>query len=291
MKATERGAEVLVRIGGSLLEGPAWDAEAGRLLLVDIRKGRLHAVDWASGELSTVEVEETTTAWIPWRGVGSALATRSGLRRVRGDAALDPGELVVAVEADLHANRSNDAKCDPVGRLWFGTMADDERPGAGSLYRVDTDLRCTRILDSLTISNGMAWSADGRLMYFVDSPTRRIDVLDYDPDVGDARGRRPWVDTTAFEGVPDGLTIDVEDAVWVAMHGGWSVLRFDPRGRHVESVPIPVARPTSCVFAGPDLDRLVVTTASGDGAGGDVYVCEPGVGGTPTVPFAGNVEA
>jgi len=291
MTVMELRAEVLVRVGGSLLEGPAWDAEAGRVLFVDILGRRLHAFDWASLELSTIEVAETTTAWIPWEGGGSALVTRDGLRRVRGDVAGDPGDLVVSIEADLEGNRSNDAKCDPRGRLWIGTMADDARPDAGSLYRVDRDLRCTRSLGSLTISNGMGWSAGGRRMFFVDSPTRRVDVFDYRPDTGRARARRPWVDISRFEGVPDGLTIDAEGAVWVAMHDGGTVLRFDAHGRHVATVRLPVARPTSCVFAGPELDRLVVTTARAeDGTGGDVYVCEPGVVGTRTVAFAGAGE-
>lgn len=281
-------AEMLVRVGGRLLEGPAWDADAGRVLLVDILGERLHVVDWRSGGVSTTEAARTTTAWIPWEGGGSALVTRDGLRRVPGDVAEGPGELVVPIETDLVANRSNDAKCDPAGRLWVGTMADDESPGAGSLYRIDRDLHCTRVLRSLTISNGMGWSSDGRRMYFVDSPTRRVDVLDYELDTGEARARRPWADTTGFGGDPDGLTVDAEDGVWVAMHDGGVVLRFDPRGRHVATVRVPVARPTSCAFAGPGLDRLVVTsTRASDGTGGDLYVCEPGVPGTPTVAFSG----
>lgn len=291
MTPTELDADILVRVGGSLLEGPAWDAEAGRVLFVDILGRRLHALDWTSLELSTIEVAETTTAWIPWEGRGSALVTRDGLRRVRGDVARDPGDLVVAIEEGLAGNRSNDAKCDPGGRLWIGTMADDARAGAGSLYRVDRDLRCTRVLGSLTISNGIGWSVDGGRMFFVDSPTRRVDVLDYRPDTGRARARRSWVDTSRFDGVPDGLTVDAEDAVWVAMHDGGAVLRFGADGRHVATVRLPVARPTSCVFAGPELDRLVVTTAMAeDGTGGDVYVCEPGVVGTRTVAFAGAGE-
>lgn len=281
-------AEVLARVGGSLLEGPAWDVEAGRVLFVDILGRCLHVIDWPSGRVSTAEVAETTTAWIPWEGGGSALVTRTGLRRVLGDVTRDPGDLVVEIEADLTRNRSNDAKCDLLGRLWIGTMADDATHGAGSLYRVDRDLRCTRVLHSLTISNGIGWRADGRRMFFIDSPTRRVDLFDYEPGSGRIRSRRPWVDTSGFAGVPDGLTMDAEDAVWVAMYDGGAVLRFDRDGHHVATVRVPVARPTSCAFAGPGLDRLVITTAMAeDGTGGDVYVCEPGITGTPTVAFAG----
>lgn len=278
-------AELLRRLGGELLEGPSW-AE-GRVRCVDILAGRLHALDLDGGEPTVVEVAETVTAWIPWRGGGSVLATRSGVRLVRGPVERGPGRLVVPIEADDPATRSNDAKCDPVGRLWVGTMADDATAGAGALYRVDPDLRCTRVLDDLTISNGLGWSADGRRMWFVDSPTRRVDVLAYDPGTGEATGRTPWVDLSSFPGVPDGLAVDARDGVWVAMHDGAAVLGFDREGCHVATVDVPVARPTSCAFAGPGLDRLVITSArDASGAGGDVFVCTPGVTGTPTVPFA-----
>ena len=284
-------AELLSRVGGTLLEGPVWDAAGRQVRFVDILGRRLHALDPAGDNPSSTDVDETVSAWIPWQGGGSALATRTGVRLVRGDVASDPGWLAVPIEADVLANRSNDAKCDPSGRLWVGTMADDESPGAGALYRLESDLGCTRIIDDLTISNGMGWSADGRRMWLVDSPTRRVDELTYEPDAGEAGERRPWVDTSAFPGVPDGLTVDAEDGVWVAMHDGGTVLRFDRHGRHVATVRVPVSRPTSCVFAGPALDRLVITTAvDPGGAGGDVYVCEPGVIGTPTVAFAGARE-
>jgi len=280
-------AEPLADVGGALLEGPTWDPASGQVRFVDIPRRRLHAFDLGREVLMTFAVEETTTAWLPWRD-GSALATRSGLRLVAADVGADPGRLAVPIEPDLPTNRSNDAKCDPAGRMWMGTMADDESEGAGALYRVDPDLRCTRVLDALTISNGMGWSADGRRMWFVDSPTRRIDELAYDPGTGEASDRRPWVDLSAFEGVPDGLTVDTEDTVWVAMHAGAAVLAFDRRGGHVATVEVPVARPTSCVFVGDQLDRLAISTAAdAAGIGGDVYVCEPGVVGTPTVVFAG----
>jgi sugar lactone lactonase YvrE len=125
-------------------------------------------------------------------------------------------------------------------------------------------------------------------MYFIDSPTRRVDALAFDPDRGEATDRTTFVDTSAFPGLPDGLAIDAEGCLWIAMHEGAAVRRFSPEGRHVGTVAMPVARTTSCCFAGPDLDRLVVTTARGaDGAGGDLFVVDPGVVGTPTVAFAG----
>jgi sugar lactone lactonase YvrE len=279
--------EVLARVRGELLEGPAWDAERRRVLFVDIPGRRRHAMDWGSGAIRTWdEQEETTaTAWIPRASGGTVLAERRGVRLADDDG---EGSVAVEIEADRRGNRSNDAKCDPAGRLWLGTMADDQTPGAGSLYRVDPDLGVARVLSDLAISNGLGWSADGRRMYFVDSPTRRVDVLDYEPEDGTATGRRPLVEIGALGGDPDGLAVDDEGCLWVAMHRGGAVHRFAPDGRHLTAIEVPAERVTSCCFAGPGLDRLVITTARGeDGRGGDLFVADVGIAGTPTVAFAG----
>jgi sugar lactone lactonase YvrE len=275
--------DVLARLGGALLEGPAWDAANGRLLLVDIEGARRHAVEWATGGVTTHVVTETTTAWIPRAGGGTVVAGRRGLWLADGE-----GTLAVEIEADRPGVRSNDAKCDPVGRLWVGTMADDETPGAGSLYRVDLDRSLTLVLGGTTISNGLGWSLDGRRMYFIDSPTRRVDVCAYEASDGTASGWATLVDTSPFPGLPDGLAVDAEGCLWVAMHEGSAVLRFSGGGDHVGTIEMPASRPTSCCFAGPELDRLVITSARGaDGTGGDLFVCDPGVVGTPTVAFVG----
>jgi sugar lactone lactonase YvrE len=280
-----RGIDVLARIGGDLLEGPAWDAANDRVLLVDIMGMRRHAVDWTTGTVTSHVAEETTTAWIPRAMGGTVVVARRGLALADDDG---EGNLAVEIEADRPHLRSNDAKCDPSGRLWVGTMADDETPAAGSLYRVDPDLSLAHVLDGTTISNGLGWSLDGRRMYFVDSPTQRVDVLAFDPERGTPSARTTFVDTRPFPGMPDGLTVDAEGCLWVAMHDGGMLLRLSSDGRHRETLEVPVARPTSCCFAGPALDLLVITTARGpDGTGGDLLVCEPGVAGAATIAFAG----
>jgi sugar lactone lactonase YvrE len=277
--------DVLARVGGALLEGPSWDAARGCVLLVDIGGARRHAVDWDSGSVVSHAAPETTTAWIPRAAGGTVVVGRRGLRFADEDG---EGPLVLEVEAERRGNRSNDAKCDPAGRLWLGTMAEDEEPFAGSLYRVDPDLALTRVLEGTTISNGLGWSPDGRRMYFVDSPTQRVDVFDYEPDDGTASGRRPLVDTGSLPGVPDGLAVDGEGCLWVVMHDGAAVIRISPEGEHLATVVVPVARPTSCCFAGPELDRLVITSArDAGGLGGDLFVCDAGIAGLPTTAFAG----
>jgi sugar lactone lactonase YvrE len=277
--------EVLARVGGELLEGPSWDAERGRLLFVDIAGGRRHALDWRTGAISTFEVAETTSAWIPRVGGGTVVVGRSGVRLADADG---EGPLAVEIESDRPRNRSNDAKCDPAGRLWVGTMVDGRELPEGGLYRVEPTLEVAKVLDPVRMGNGLGWSPDGRWMYFVDTPTRRVDVLAFDVGSGAATSRRPLADLSAVAGIPDGLAMDEDGCLWVAMHDGWAVVRIAPDGRLLLTVEMPVAKPTSCCFVGPALDRLVVTSArSDDGAGGDVFACDVGVHGLPTVPFAG----
>jgi sugar lactone lactonase YvrE len=193
------------------------------------------------------------------------------------------GVLAVEVERDRPRNRANDAKCDPAGRLWLGTMEDEAAEGAAALYRIDPDRTCRLHTPALTIGNGTGWSADATRMFHVDSPTGRVDVLDYDVATGAATARRVFADLGAHDGIPDGLAVDAEDGLWVAMHEGGCVLRLAADGTVAGRVEVPVPRPTSCAFAGDDLDVLVITTA-GDG---DLYACTPGVRGLPVAPFAG----
>jgi sugar lactone lactonase YvrE len=278
--------ERIAKVGGLLLEGPCWDAEHGRILFVDILRSEMLAYDTHSGELERIEVEETCSGWIPRRQGGCAIAARSGLRLADSDH--DPGRPAVRIEADRPHNRSNDAKCDPAGRLWLGTMADDETADAGALYRIDPGLEATRVLTPITISNGLGWSSDGSRMYYVDSPTRRVDVFDYDLDTGETSNRRPLADTSHLMGVPDGLAVDAEGCMWVAFHDGGALHLFTHDGIHEATMPVPCAKPTSCAFVGDDLSLLAVTTAvAPDGTGGDLYIHEPEVGGLPVAPFAG----
>jgi sugar lactone lactonase YvrE len=197
--------------------------------------------------------------------------------------------------------RFNDAKADARGRLWIGSMHTGRQTGA-SLYRLDLDDRSeaggalAEIVSGVTVSNGLGWSADGRLMYYVDTPTLRVDVFDYEPATGEATGRRPLVDVSDTGGRPDGLTVDAEGCLWVALARGGAIHRYTPDGRLDTVVPLPVSWPTSCAFGGPELRDLYVTTASeplSDAAraaeplAGRLLRLRPGVRGTATVPVAG----
>jgi sugar lactone lactonase YvrE len=171
---------------------------------------------------------------------------------VRELAQLDTGHVAV---------RMNDGACDPQGRFWAGTMAYDESPGVGALYRLELDGSCTTVLTGLTISNGIGWSPDGSTMYLADSGTATIDAFDFDPSTGDLDERRTIVRIDTPGVAPDGLTVDDHGDIWVALWGGSELRRYRPDGSLLSTVAVPVERPTSCAFGGPDRSTLFVTTA------------------------------
>ena len=276
-------------------EGPAWDAAAAELLWVDILSRRVHRYRPEDGSDITIEMPSHVSAVAPRAGGGFILTLRDGFWL------LDPGASVPRpyrlINTDQPGIRFNDGKVDAAGRFWAGTMAYDLTEGAAALYRLDPDGSLTTMLQGVTISNGITWTADGRTMYYIDTPTRRIDAFDADPASGAIGGRRTVVQLPDdVAGVPDGMTIDDEGGLWVALWDGWAVHRYLPDGTRDAIVPMPVARPSSCAFGGPDLSDLYITTARpGDltevppdqpGAGG-LFRVRPGVRGIRSTPFGG----
>lgn len=286
--------------GCRLGEGPYYDDRTDRVGWVDILGKSVLWRGLGSGQTGALSTPEHVGAAILREGGGLVLCLPAG------PVLLDPdGErraLAGFAEADRAAGRppapdgpalrANDAKADPAGRLWLGTMAYDETPGAGALYRLDPGAdRPVRVLDQITISNGLGWSPDGSLMYYVDTHTDRIDVFDYDVGSGRAVARRPFATVADGAGSPDGLCVDAAGGVWVALWGGGAVRRYAPDGSLDRVVPVGTPRVTSCAFAGPELDRLVITTAGAGGddpAAGRTYLHRPGdLVGTPVHRYAG----
>jgi sugar lactone lactonase YvrE len=183
----------------------------------------------------------------------------------------------------------NEGGCDPGGRFLCGTMAYDQHPGAGSLYRLDADRSVTVVLEGVTISNGLEWSPDGALAYYVDTPTREISVFDSD-SAGGLHDRRPFASVDAM---PDGLTVDADGGVWVALYDGRAVQHFGPDGAPGARVDVPEGRVTACTFGGADLDRLFITTSREGLAPGEepyagsLYVADVGARGLPVREYAG----
>ncbi|MFF8943327.1 SMP-30/gluconolactonase/LRE family protein [Streptomyces sp. NPDC014864] len=277
--------EAAVRAEALLGEGPTWDPATGRLIWVDILGSRVHTYDPGSGRRSVRTTGQHVGAARPRAGGGLVLNLRDGV------GLLDPDGTFRWLHRDpVPGRRGNDAAVAPDGSLWAGTMRYDEAPGGGTLSRLTGDGSADVVLDDVTVSNGTGWSPDGRLMYYVDSPTRRIDVLDHDGER--VSGRRRFAVVEEGAGFPDGLTVDADGCVWVALWDGGAVRRYAPDGTLDRVVELPVPRPTACAFGGTGLTDLYVTTArtglpAPPALAGSLLVL-PGAGkGLPQPPFRG----
>ena len=293
-RSASAGVEVFADLRADVGEAPHWDERSKTLLFVDLTSGVVFRYDQSGAELSSFPVGQEVGAVVPRRGGGLVLAVRDGIAVVTENG--DGFELTAPVEHDAPGHRMNDAKCDPAGRLFAGTMAYDVAPHAGALYRVDLDWSVEQVVPGVTQSNGIAWSPDGSLMYFIDSATQGVEVFDYDIDAGSAGHRRRLITIERADGIPDGMTADSQGNVWVACFGGGAVRCFSPAGVLLEEIFLPVSQVTSCAFGGPELADLYVTTAayrlSADQLkrqphAGATFVCRPGAVGLPVTLFAG----
>jgi sugar lactone lactonase YvrE len=272
-------------------EGPFYDDRTGRAGWVDVPGHRVLWRDLSTGATGEWATPGDVGAAVPRREGGLALLLADGpaLADATGmiESRIDHPGVGAAVPV-----RCNDAKADPAGRLWFGTMAYDMSPGAGRLYRLDPVDGATPVtVLEVSVSNGLGWSPDGARMYYIDTPTHRVDVFDYDLASGAVEGRRTFVDVAP--GRPDGLCVDAEGGVWVALWGSGSVRRYTPDGELEREVTVPTPYTTSCAFVGADLDLLIITTAAvrraaGTPEGGLTYAYRPGdVVGRPADRYAG----
>ncbi|WP_346620637.1 SMP-30/gluconolactonase/LRE family protein [Blastococcus montanus] len=265
-------------------EGPVWSPAWGGLRWVDMLAGDVLALA-ADGSVRREHVGDVAAALRPRRGGGAVIGVE------RGFALQDADGTLVHLDPvwDDPSIRMNDGGCDPDGRFWCGSMAYDQRPGAASLYRLDPDGSVSRVLGDVTVSNGLDWSPDGSLAYYNDTATHRVDVFDYDRDTG-LTGRRPFV-TFDDDGNPDGLTVDSEGGVWVALYGSGTVHRYDASGRLDAVVEVATPQVTACTLGGPQLDQLFVTTSAegrdDDPVAGSLFRVDVGMRGRPAREFAG----
>lgn len=268
-------------------EGPVWSSAWGGLRWVDMFDGDVLSLS-AGGTVDRRHVGTVAAALRPRRRGGAVIAVERGF-------ALEEPDGTLTLLAELWGDdgvRMNEGGCDPDGRFYCGSMAYDRRPGGGSLYRLDPDGSVRVVLTGVTISNGLDWSTDGSVAYYVDTETRRVDVLDYDPD-GGLTGRRAFVEVPTSDGQPDGLTVDADGGVWVALYGGGAVRRYTAGGRLDEVVEVPARQVTACTFGGARLDELFITTSREDLEPGDdplagsLFSADVGVSGVPARPFDG----
>ncbi|MGW4592889.1 SMP-30/gluconolactonase/LRE family protein [Amycolatopsis thermoflava] len=272
-------AESVTTAASELGESPLWDP-SGVLYWVDIPGLRLHNVT-PSGSVVSLGLDVRVSAVELGPGDDLLAVTERGL------AWLDPrsGRTSPVVELPLEPGaRMNDAAIDPRGRCWAGSATHDHRR-IGSLFCV-AGRGVAVAVRGLGMSNGLDWSPDGQVLYHVDTAAGNISAWRYRPATGEVSGRRVLRHVSSRVGLPDGLTVDAEGAVWVAIWGAGQVWRLDPvSGERLMTVDVPAACPTSCVFGGPDLDVLYVTSARQDGDGGLLYRAEVGVRGIPPRRF------
>lgn len=271
-------------------EGPVWDPAGGRLCWVDM----------LTGDVLTLHPDLSVTRH-HLGGMCCAFRFRTAggivLSTERGFALVDGEFRSIETFPDLWTSaniRMNDGACDPQGRFYCGSMAYDDSPGQGSLFRLNPDRTTEVVLTDVTISNGLAWSPDGGTVYFVDTPTQRIDAFDFDPATGAFSNRRPVIEIETADGCPDGIAVDVAGNIWVATWTGRSVRCYTAAGALQDVVSVPAVRVTACAFGGDDLRTLYITTSrlglapgESDPLGGALFAIECGLPGIPVAAFCG----
>jgi sugar lactone lactonase YvrE len=274
-------------------EGPWWDWREGVLYWVDMVGRSIHRSDLSRGTDVPTGMPELVAA-VVGRARGGLLVLLAN-----GFATYQQGHEVSWLRkcaASKPPTRFNDGKCDLAGRLLGGTRATRLQPGLGSLYRFDARHRFRRLVAGLTASNGIAWSGDGRTLYLVDSATRLVHVYEYDSEEGLIVSEREPIEIPSEHGAPDGMTIDVDGCLWIALYGAAAVRRYTPRGLSDVTVTLPVTGVTSCAFGGADFRDLYITTSpyslseperAAQPNAGSIFACRPGVGGRLEPCYAG----
>lgn len=268
-----------------------WDDRRERCCWVDIEGRAVYEMDWESRQVVRFQLERRVSLVVPGKGDYLIAALEGGVFRLDTREERSP-QLLSDLDIAWHNLRCNDGSCDSRGRLWVGTMDLQGRPGAGSVYSIDNNRRVKEKISEVTISNGIVWSADNKRMYFIDSITREVRSFLFNEHSGDIRYENTPIIVPEKMGLPDGMAIDREDKLWVAFWGGYGVGRFDPStGSMIDFIEVPAPHTTSCCFAGPLLDHLVITTARQDMTAGElqscpdsgsVFIAKPGVKGIPS---------
>jgi sugar lactone lactonase YvrE len=243
-----------------IAEGPIWDSEKQLFYWIDILEKTFNTFNPATAKNIEIKLPKLVGAVIPVQGEDFIAALEDGIYWLREKTA----ELeFICNPAENNANlRFNDAKCDKVGRLWVGTMDLAEEKPLGSVYKLDNQLKLTEQISGVTVSNGIIWNSDYQKMYYIDSPSEKVVVYNYNLAKGEISKPEVFISFADQPGIPDGMTIDSQDRLWIAHFGGGQVSCWDSKtGKQIGAVDLPVSNVTSCVFAGPDLEQLYITTA------------------------------
>jgi L-arabinonolactonase len=277
-----------------LAEGPVWDPEERVLYWVNIKDREIHRFDPATGHDRHWKAPADVGSLALRRDGGMIVALKTGFFFFDPPSSFSP---VAEPEPDLPDNRFNDGKTDRQGRFWAGSLYDpDETKPTGSLYRLDTDLSCHRIVEGIFASNGLAFSPDSATAYYADSRRRTVWAWDFDRDDGTLRNRRIFIELSGSDGVPDGAAVDADGGYWLTQPPAGRVVRYDPRGRIDRVIAMPVSQPTCVAFGGSRMDTLYITSAkyrmppeklSREPLAGAIFATYPGVTGLPDARFEG----
>jgi sugar lactone lactonase YvrE len=294
MRTHQSSDPTLAHPAANLLgEGPVWHSERNSLFWVDIEARQLLELRWPERRSQVWNLPERIGAVVAESGDTVIAALQNGIVRLH----LDTGGLqhLYDLECEIAENRANDGKCDPQGRLWQGTMELNCASGAGALYCIEANGKVQKALSGLGISNGMAWSLDGRRFYFIDSPTYKVVCYHFESETGALVFEKDAVVIPPELGMPDGMTIDREGMLWVAHWDGFAVRRWNPRtGDLLDTILLPAPQITSCAFGGVDLDELFITSARTGMSeaqleqypeSGHLFVVKLPVGGLPASAF------
>ena len=275
-------------------EGPIW--HGNHLIYVDIEAHKIVAFEPATGVEKIWPVGQRVGTVVPAARGGLIWAGDHGFYHL--DEMTGQSTALADPEADVPHNRFNDGKCDPAGRFWAGSMhLGPVRTASSALWCMDAELRVRKMYSPTTVSNGIVWTSDKRTMYFIDSPTRRVDAFDYDNETGEISNRRTAIALPDGIGYPDGMAIDSEDKLWVALWAGWGIARFDPlTGDLLDKIDVQASQVTACAFGGAELKDLFITTARRDLQGaalddqphaGGLFHIQLDVAGVPSTAYAG----
>ncbi|WP_439883256.1 SMP-30/gluconolactonase/LRE family protein [Pontibacter sp. MBLB2868] len=290
-------AKLELSVHARLGEGALWHPIQKVLYWVDIEGKQLHIYDPVTGKDRALDVGQRIGTVVPLEGGGALVALQDGIYEID----TETGDLKFILnpiqESDI---RFNDGKCDPAGRFWVGTMALDTRKGAAKLYRLNLDGSIEEVLKNLTISNGIIWSPDKCTMYFTDTPTHEIRAYEYNDETGGISHGKVVISIPQEEGIPDGMTIDADGNLWVALHGAGAVGKYDPvTGKLLQKVEVPACNVTSCAFGGDKLDILYITSAKewlseekqkAYPLSGNLFSVKPGVRGIPANFYKGKIK-
>src|SRR5260221_9157274 len=244
-------------------EGPMWHTKRKTYFWVDIDGYGFYEYALTGGAAKFFKTPDKVSILIEHNDDELLLGLKGGLAKF--DLVTNQLHWLMDIDREIVNNRCNDGACDSKGRLWIGTMDMEFEPGAGSLYCIDEHMTLKKMLDHTTISNGLVWSPDNRRLYYIDTPTRKVQSFIFDEISGNIRFEKDIIHIPEKKGSPDGMAIDEEGMLWIAQWGGFGVYRWDPiSGQQTGLIQLPVPNVSSCVFAGEALDHLLITTARQD---------------------------